>query len=130
MKKHILNTLLLGGCALVLAGCSENSWNNGLDGFEENTPITDVQTIEYTLTDADYSNLAANTTNIAIAKEADLSNELKAVGTQRYFTDQITARQYVPAFLSDPDFPYFTLSDGLVLELQKSPRDMIFRQSI
>ena len=117
MKKHILNTLLLGGCALVLAGCSENSWNNGLDGFEENTPITDVQTIEYTLTDADYSNLAANTTNIAIAKEADLSNELKAVGTQRYFTDQITARQYVPAFLSDPDFPYFTLSDGSALKL-------------
>lgn len=117
MKKYILNTLLFGGCVVALTGCDDNSWNNELEGFEENTPITDVQTIEYTLSDADYANLAANSTNVALAKEADLSSDLKAVGTQHYFTDKITAREYVPAFLSDPDFPYFTLSDGSALKL-------------
>ena len=117
MKKYILNTLLLGGSVLLFTACNDNSWNNNLDGFEENTPITDVQSLEYTLTASDYANLAANTTNIEIAKNAGLSNDLKAVGTQHYFTENISARDYVPAFLSDPDFQYFTLSDGSSLKL-------------
>lgn len=117
MKKYILNTLLLGGSVLLFTACNDNSWNNNLDGFEENTPITDVQTLEYTLTASDYANLAANTTNIELAKNAGLSNDLKAVGTQHYFTENISARDYVPAFLSDPDFQYFTLSDGSSLKL-------------
>ena len=92
MKKYILNTLLLGGSVLLFTACNDNSWNNNLDGFEENTPITDVQTLEYTLTASDYANLAANTTNIELAKNAGLSNDLKAVGTQHYFTENISAR--------------------------------------
>lgn len=117
MKKYFINTLLLGGCIATLVSCDDNSWNNDLDGFDENPPITDIQTIDYQLSDADYVNLASNSTNIQIANEDGLSDELKAVGTQHYFTDKITARQYVPAFLSDPDFPYFTLSDGSAIKL-------------
>ena len=117
MKKYILNTLVISGLITGLASCNDNSWNNHLDGFEENKTIQDIQTLEYTLNDTDYANLAANSTNKAIASEAGVSKELTAVGTQHYFTDKITAREYVPAFLSDPDFAYFTLSDGSAIKL-------------
>ena len=35
--------------------CDENSWNDHLDGFEEfeDEPFTQVETVEYTLTNAD-----------------------------------------------------------------------------
>lgn len=117
MKKHIFNILLIGGLTVGLSSCDDNSWNNHLDGFEEDKTIEDVQTIEYTLTDADYANLAANSTNKALAAESGNEKALSAVGTQHYFTDVITARDYMPAFLSDPDFAYFTLSDGSALKL-------------
>lgn len=117
MKKYILNTVIVSGLMIAASSCDDNSWNNQLDGFEENKTIVDIQTLEYTLTDTDYANLAGNSTNKALANEDGVSKELTAVGTQHYFTDVITARKYVPAFLSDPDFTYFTLSDGSALKL-------------
>lgn len=112
MKKYIFNSLLIGGCLFGLSNCDDNSWNNHLDGFESETPITDVQSLEYTLTAQDYANIAANSTNKKMAQNDGLDKELSAVGTQKYFTEIISAQKYVPAFLSDPNFPYFTLSDG------------------
>ncbi len=111
------NILLPGAAALLLlASCSENYWNDHeLDGFKV-PEITDVKTIDYTLTPADYSTLAANATNKALAGDA-LAAQLKAVGSQAYFTDLITAREYVPALLSDPSFPFFTLTDGSAIKL-------------
>ncbi|MGN0232022.1 MAG: hypothetical protein ACI4A8_07405 [Muribaculaceae bacterium] len=117
MKKNIIKSLLFGGCVLALASCDVNSWNDKLDGFEGEPEITNEQTIEYTLTDADYSNLAANSTNIALAAEMEVSADLKTVGSKHYFTDKVSARDFVPAFLSDPDFAYFTLSNGSAIKL-------------
>ena len=111
MKKNILNTLLLGACVVSLTACDDNSWNDNLDGFDGNTPITEVKTIDYTLTDADYSAIAKNSTNIALAGE-ELANALKAVGNQHYFTPEIQAKDYIPAFLGSTSFPYFILDDG------------------
>lgn len=115
MKSNIF-TLGAAAALVTLTSCSENYWNNHeLDGFE--VPVkTDVQSIDYTLTAADYSTLAANATNKALAGSA-LSAQLKAVGSQAYFTDEISARQYVPALLADPSFPYFTLTDGSSIRL-------------
>lgn len=116
MKKNIINISLAAGIAVAMASCSENYWNDHeLDGFEE-PGITDVQTIEYTLTETDYATLAANKTNKALAGDA-LAAQLKAVGTQCYFTSEISPREYVPALLSDPSFPYFTLTDGSAIKL-------------
>ena len=56
MKKNIIKSLLFGGCVLALASRDVNSWNDKLDGFEGEPEITNEQPIEYTYTDADYSN--------------------------------------------------------------------------
>ena len=116
MKKNILNTLLIGACLLTVTSCDLNDWNNGLDGFEGDKTPVDVQTIEYTLTDADYANIAANRTNIALAGE-EHKDALKAVGKKHFFTKEITPQQYVPAFFKDTKFPYFTLDDGSAVKL-------------
>lgn len=119
MKTNILKTFLAGACLVALASCDDNSWNDEyLNGFDGEAPITDVQTIEYTLTDNDYANIAGNSTNKALVAGDSIRNAaLKAVGTQHYFTELISAREFVPAFLSDPDFTYFTLSAGSAVKL-------------
>lgn len=113
------NIFTLGAATIALAAlssCGENYWNDHeLDGFKV-PGITDVKTVDYTLTAADYATLASNSTNKALAGDA-LAQQLKAVGTQGYFTERIQAREYVPALLSDPSFPYFTLTDGSAIKL-------------
>ncbi len=113
MKKNILKSLLAGACIVALASCDDNSWNDEhLNGFDGNPAITDVQSIEYTLTAADYASIAANADNKAAAEAAGVANELKAVGTQHYFTDVITAKDYIPAFLGSNKFAQFVLDNG------------------
>lgn len=116
MKKYINRLAILSGCMIALAGCDDNSWNDKLDGFEEPS-VTDVQTIDYTLTANDYKLLADNSTNKALAEAAGQSSALSAVGKQGYLTNVITAREYIPALLSDPKFPYFALSDGSAMKV-------------
>lgn len=117
MNTIIKNTLLVGAAAFGLVSCSENSWNDQLDGFEGGPQFSDVRTFDYTLTADDYTNLAANSTNVAKAKEAGLSNELKAVGTLGYLNQQIQPADYIPPFLKDPDFKYFTLTEGSAINI-------------
>lgn len=116
MRKSYIYAMLIPSVAISLAACDDNAWNDKLDGFESNPPITDVKTIEYTLTDADYAAIAVNATNVGLAGEAN-AEALAAVGTQHYFTDVITATDYVPAFLESTSFPYFTLSEGSAVKL-------------
>ena len=59
MKKNLINTLLLGGFILGVASCDVNDWNDRLDGFGGEPELTAKQSIEYTLTEADYATLAA-----------------------------------------------------------------------
>lgn len=108
--------MLMPAVAITMAACDDNAWNDKLDGFDGEPAITDVQTIEYTLTDADYASIASNATNVSLAGDAN-ADALKAVGTQHYFTEDITAAQYAPAFLASTAFPYFTLSDGSAVKL-------------
>lgn len=112
MKRYISRLAILSGCALVLASCSENAWNDKLDGFEdESGKLDNVQALDITLTPNDYKLLSDNSTNKALAGDAN-ANALKAVASQCYLTDVITAEEYVPALLSDTKFRYFTLDDG------------------
>ena len=97
MKQHISRALLMVLAAGAVTGCSENTWNNEeLKGFEV-PETTQVETIEYTMTEADYAAVASNSTNKTLAGEAGAA-ALKAVGTKLCFSDAAPARDYVPAW--------------------------------
>ncbi len=116
MKQHISRALLLAFAAGALAGCSENSWNNDeLNGFEVPEP-TQVETIEYTMTEADYAAVSSNSANKALAGDAGAA-ALRAVGSKLCFSDAAPARDYVPAWLGSSSFAYFTLTDGSAVRL-------------
>lgn len=117
MNTNIKNALLVGAAALGMVSCSENSWNNHLDGFEEGPQFSNVQTMDYTLTDADYENIAKNSANKTKAEAAGLSNELSAVGKLYYLNGQITPADYIPNYLADSNFKYFTLSEGSAINI-------------
>ena len=136
MKTTYIGALAALAVCGSLTACDENSWNDHLDGFEEITdgPIQNTEAIEYTLTDADYSAIASNSTNVALAGEAN-SAALKAVGTLHRFSPVITAKDYVPAFLESTAFPYFTLSDGSSVRLtyrtaEAEPADFTEAQTV
>lgn len=124
MKQYIVKPLIAAAAVLALAACDDNSWNEDyLDGFT--TPDnTDVQTVEYTLTDADYAAIAANSTNKALAGD-ELAAELANVGKLHRFTDKITAEDYLPSFLASTSFSYFSLSDGSAVKVTYNVADAL-----
>lgn len=99
-------------CVAMLSGCGENAWNDHLDGFEEPPVYSKTETIEYTLTAADYKTIASNKDNKALAEADGESDALAAIGTNGYFSTAEQARKYIPAFVSNSSFPYFTLDNG------------------
>lgn len=117
MKKYIKNTLLIGAIAIGMASCGENAWNDHLDGFVGGPDFSDVQSLDYTFTEADYQNLAKNSANVSLAAANDVSAELTAVGKLGYLNDAIQPADYIPNFLSDPNFQYFTLSEGSAINV-------------
>ena len=117
MKTIIKNSLYVGAFAMALTACSDNSWNDHLDGFEGGVNSAQVKTVDYTLTDADYERLAKNRFNVALAKEQGVSSELAAVGTQHYLNPSIPGAEYIPNLLKDSLFGYFGLSDGSAINL-------------
>lgn len=109
MKKKLLMPI---AALVLLAGCDYNEEN--FKGLEEMTQPTNVFKKEYTMLNADYAAVASNKANVAIAKEAGVSTDLKNVGTNNYFTSIITAEQYLPAFLADK---YYTADDGAAVKV-------------
>lgn len=106
------------GLGLMASACDENSWNDHLDGFKEfeDEPFTQVETVEYTLTEADYGTIAGLAANKTLAGESGAA-ALKAVGDMKRFSEAAPADKYVPAFLESTNFPYFTLTDGSAVNL-------------
>lgn len=118
MKHNIKSLLMAGGVTLLLASCSENSWNDiYLDGFQPGYTPSEVQSVDYTLTAADYARIADNRFNKALAAEQGVSNALAAVKTQQYLNAEIPAEEYIPNLLKDSLFKYFALSDGSAINL-------------
>lgn len=101
MKNNIFKGLLVCGVAIAMAGCSENTWNeDNLDGFEVPSLNTPKRTyIDYTLTSNDYSNLSKLKACREKAQAAGVLSQLEAVGSNGYFSDVITAREYLPIWL-------------------------------
>lgn len=107
-------TLLAAGFALVLSGCDENEWNDKLDGFEVPPSYSKVETVNYTLTAADYATIASNSTNKSLAQAAgeEAVAALAAIGTNCAFASEADARLYLPALLANSSFPYFSMNNG------------------
>lgn len=107
MKK----VLYILACTLVLFSCENYYIDNQLGNADYE--ITDVRTIDYTLTDADYKSIAANKDNEALALAAcvvDSATGLIAdssayfaflrIGEELAFNKEAIADVYVPAFLT------------------------------
>lgn len=97
---------------LALSSCSENSWNDRLDGFEVPPVYNEVQSITYTLNSTDYTAIANNTTNVSLAQADGESDILKAIGNNKCFPNTDLARKYLPAYLDSYAFPYFVADNG------------------
>lgn len=102
----------LSAALLFLMGCDYN--DKYFDGLEGSDTPTDVKKLEYTLTVADYATISENSTNINTAEAAGLKNQLAALKTNRYFTNELTAAVYVPAFLAEK---WYTADAGSAVKL-------------
>lgn len=116
MKTIIKTSVLAGLLAVGAVSCGENSWNDQLEGFNPNPGYTQVKSMDYTLTAADYKTLADNSTNKALAI-GDTVSALKSVGTLAYFNQMVSPDKYVPALLRDEKFSYFGLTEGSAINI-------------
>lgn len=112
MKINNIKTFAFLAGAVMMTACGENAWNDHLEGFKEPPVYSKTETVDYTLTAADYKTIASNSTNKTLAEQAGESAELTAIGNNGYFSTADQARKYLPAFLSASSFPYFTLNAG------------------
>ena len=102
MNKNIIKNLLsVAAVALMFCGCETGYYNESyLDGYDNNTEITDVHTVELTLDADHYAAIAKNSTNKAIAEEAGASTVLSAISKNHYFATADDAATYLPAYLN------------------------------
>ncbi len=117
MKNINIKSFLLLAGVVGMTACSENAWNDKLDGFKEPSVYDKTETVEYTLTAADYKTIASNSTNKSLAETAGESQLLAAIGNNGYFPTSEAARKYLPAFVADSKFPYFTLNNGSTVRM-------------
>jgi len=119
MKTYIKQTAISAALLIGMTACSENAWNDHLDGFEEPGVYDKTEILTYTLTEADYTTLSGLSANKAIASAEGEESEaaLKAIGTNKAFATEAEARKYLPAFMSNSDFPHFTLNDGSSIKI-------------
>ncbi len=94
--KKIVNIVLIA-TAFFITSCDYNGKH--FPNYNDNAP-TDVQTIDYTMTDADYKTVATNSTNKALANADGVADELELVETQKAFSEAISAEKYAPALLA------------------------------
>lgn len=93
---------------LALGACDYNEDN--FEGLDELTRPTHVWNDTIRLADTDYSAIADNSTNkdIALSKDPEgktFEAALKAVGANKYFTEDAQAAWYLPAYISNK-YPY------------------------
>lgn len=119
MKTSNKYMMLAMGAVLALSSCSENSWNDHLDGFEVPPVDGTIGNEAYTLTPENYKTISTLAANVAIAKERGEEAALEAIGNNACFATDEEARRYIPALLADPDvdLPYYTLNNNSSVEV-------------
>ncbi len=101
-KDKIFLTSAVALIALAAASCDDYN-----DQFNIDDTLTDVRNATITLATGDYSSIANNATNQALAKSLDeaaggttYADALAAVGSNNYFTSLAAPEDYIPAFLA------------------------------
>ena len=104
MNKNIFSKIaLMAGVALMGISCQTDYFNEHyLPGYEGDSEITNVKSMEFTLSADDYAAIAKNSDNKAIAEAAgeEAVAALSAISKNKYFTNQDEAAAYVPAWLA------------------------------
>lgn len=116
MKRYLNRITVLSSLAVVMASCSENSWNDKLDGYEVPDKDAETLTVDFTMSAEDYTYLTklSDVKNLAGSLDAAA---LALVGSQGCFNSQITPEKYLPLFMSQPSFPYFTATNGSAVKM-------------
>lgn len=113
MKMNYINKislLALGAVATLFTACDDNSWNDHLNGFDGDPAITQVENINYTLTDADYATISSALVNAATTDEEKA--EARSVASTLAFVSPTQAQAGIPSLLANSNFPYFALDNG------------------
>ena len=119
--KYILTIAIM---AVGLTACTDYFDKHMLDNGD--VPVLDVRTgMTYVLTDNDYKLISNYLENIEKALALDpvdstAYKELKAIATEKAFTETASADMYVPAFM-DATFPY--LDNGTTCDLTYTMRE-------
>lgn len=116
MKKNILYSSVLIASAAMVTGCSENAWNDHLDGFQSGFNYTEKVTVSYTLTNSDYETIGKALQNVAKTEEEIAA--AKAIQANHYFDQSSVypAQVAVPYLLDDTSSEYFIYTNGSVVE--------------
>lgn len=109
MKKSLLISI---SALLLLFGCDYN--DKYFDGLDEASQPQDVFTKQYTLLESDYKTIADNKTNIALATTEGISTQLKNLTTDKFFTEVLDAKKFIPAFLLSK---YVAADNGSVVKV-------------
>lgn len=113
MNTIIKNGFLALGAVALLAGCEENDWNDKLDGFEVPQPGMNVESLNYTLTPADYTKISGNAPYTSIGTD----EQRTLIGATGSFSTDAEALEYIPAFLRDSTNNFFALSNGSAVKV-------------
>ena len=105
--------------ALLFGACSENAWNDHLDGFEQPPVAGGISTAEYRLTTDDYKTIASLPDNVALAEKDGEQEALAAIGANATFATEEEASKYLPALLAttNKNLPYYTYNEGSAVKL-------------
>ncbi len=111
------NSIIKSFCALaiIFSAASCEDFNSQFEGYDPDPEITDVQNIVLTLAEGDYSTIASNSTNVALAEEQGLTAELEAVASEKLFRSQSVAEAFLPAYLDGLYGEYLTSGSTAVV---------------
>lgn len=103
--------------AVAFTGCSENAWNDHLDGFEGGNQNINKVTVSYTLTPQDYEAISK-----ALAKVASTPEEAAAaaaIASNNYFdqSSPYTAQTAIPYLLDQTDNDFYIYPNGSVAQI-------------
>lgn len=113
MKINNIKALAIGGSVLLLASCTDNSWNDTfLDGFTDEVNYDTQVTAEYTLSTTDYETIGKALASIAVTDDEVAA--AKAIQSNHYF-DQLSpypAQVAVPYLLNKEQTNFYAYNEG------------------